>query len=359
MSVRKKRTGYEVRQSWRKERIAVYLPRSTKRQAEQVDSKLRRIIAAKTSGVEVDPEDARWIAELDDRLHDKLVAKGILEPRAEVSQAPTAEEYSEDFIRGHAGKASTIEQIEISRHNLLESLPDGIRLDEVTGGHAEDMRSMLQGRGLAEATIRKRCSRAKQFFTSAMRRGLIRSNPFDAVPTSAVGNQDRMTHIEASIISDVIEKASCPHLGLVLALCRFGALRRHEALTLTWDDINMDERYIDIRSNKKPALRRCPLFGSLRPYLERVPERERHGPVQTRWTLGQNPCTKIVQAIEKAGHEPWKKTLQNLRASCITDLMGGYPIKSVTDWCGNSPEVAMKHYAIAKSQDFKRATEVA
>ena len=49
----------------------------------------------------------------------------------------------------------------------------------------------------------------------------------------------------------------------------------------------------------------------------------------------------------RAGLEPWPKLFQNLRSTRETELfrMTGGNVKAVFTWIGNSPAVAMEHYA--------------
>ncbi|WP_145418621.1 hypothetical protein [Planctomycetes bacterium K23_9] len=108
------------------------------------------------------------------------------------------------------------------------------------------------------------------------------------------------------------------------------------------------------------GVRVCPIFAELRPYLEEAwdaaPEGAVH--VDTRYrSLDQNLRTTFKKIVEGAGHKPWPKRLQNLRASRETELLARFPVEDVTEWCGNSVVVAMDHYAMATKATFKAAME--
>lgn len=45
-------------------------------------------------------------------------------------------------------------------------------------------------------------------------------------------------------------------------------------------------------------------------------------------------------------------------ASRETELAENYPIQVVTDWIGNSPEIAMKHYLQTTEEHFARAVNL-
>jgi hypothetical protein len=51
-----------------------------------------------------------------------------------------------------------------------------------------------------------------------------------------------------------------------------------------------------------------------------------------------NLRTHLERIITKAGHTPWPRLLQNLRASCETDWVEKYPAHVVAPWLGHSPK---------------------
>jgi hypothetical protein len=53
--------------------------------------------------------------------------------------------------------------------------------------------------------------------------------------------------------------------------------------------------------------------------------------------------------------EPWQRVFQNLRSSRETELVEDFPVHVVTDWIGNSPDVAKMHYLQTHEQHFGRA----
>ena len=58
--------------------------------------------------------------------------------------------------------------------------------------------------------------------------------------------------------------------------------------------------------------------------------------------------------------EPWAKTFQNLRSTRETELfkLTSGNIKAVCTWIGNSPEVALKHYAQITEADSREAAKL-
>ena len=66
-----------------------------------------------------------------------------------------------------------------------------------------------------------------------------------------------------------------------------------------------------------------------------------------------NLRTHLERIITKAGHKPWPRLLQNLRASCETDWVEKYPAHVVAPWLGHSPKVAAQHYLMSREHHFE------
>jgi hypothetical protein len=134
-------------------------------------------------------------------------------------------------------------------------------------------------------------------------------------------------------------------------------MRSHECRIQRWDDIDLVNRRMLVRSNKTPPVRSCPIFPELLPHLLRAKEMAPAGAefVQTRYSPDANLLTTLAKIVTKAGLVRWPKLMQNLRATRETELLAHYPTKDVTTWLGNSPAVAQKHYAMNTQASFDRA----
>ena len=62
--------------------------------------------------------------------------------------------------------------------------------------------------------------------------------------------------------------------------------------------------------------------------------------------------------IKRAGVSPWPKIFQNLRASRETELANQFPLHVVTEWLGNTPSVATKHYLQVTDAHYEEAVKV-
>ena len=67
--------------------------------------------------------------------------------------------------------------------NLKEYIPEGIRINQITAGHAKEFHDKLKAIGMATTTIHKRIQFARQFMHDAVDWMIIEENPFLKVKT--------------------------------------------------------------------------------------------------------------------------------------------------------------------------------
>jgi integrase len=360
------------------DRRSLYLPRkTTKLLAETVAAKVDHIVNRQVTGTEPDRNVAQWLADLPDTLYGKLTKAGLAPPRQPAPapepepepepQLPTVEQWTEKYLSKHAVKAGTLEQLEITARSLVKFFGTDRRIDQITAGDAEDYRRWLEKTGnerqkyrtgLAKNTTRRRIGRAKQFFQSAVKHELIPQNPFADEASAVGGNDERLFLVPAEWIERCIRVAPCEDWRIILAFARYAGMRSHECRIQRWEDIDLVNKRMLVRSHKTPPVRSCPIFPELLPHLLRAKEMAPAGAefVQNRYSPDANLLTTLGKIITKAGLVRWPKLLQNLRATRETELLANYPTKDVTSWLGNSPAVAQKHYAMTTQASFDRAT---
>lgn len=358
-------------------RRSLYLPqRTTKLLAETVAAKVDHIINRQLTGTEPDRNVAQWLADLPDTLYGKLAKAGLAPDRLpsepepvepDPEPLPTLAKWTADYISRHAGKPQTITLLEVTARSLTKFFGPERRIDQVTAGDAEDYRRWLEKNGnerqqyrtgLAKNTVRRTVGRSKQFFTSAVKHELIPRNPFAGEASAVGGNDERLFLVPAEWIERCIRVAPCEDWRIILAFARYAGMRSHECRIQRWDDIDLVNKRMLVRSNKTPPVRSCPIFPELLPHLLRAREMAPAGAefVQTRYSSDANLLTTLEKIIAKAGLVAWPKLMQNLRATRETELLANYPTKDVTSWLGNSPAVAQKHYAMVTQAAFDRAT---
>ena len=283
-----------------------------------------------------------------------------------------------DFIADYIARRSDVEPGTVTNYhqvrlNLVAFFGYEKPLRSITAADATAFRKWLEtDEGQSENTLRRRCGRARQFFTAAIKAKLIEENPFDGMPVSVGGSKGKERFITEAESQKILK--ACPDLQwrLIFSLCRYGGVRcPSEILALTWENVLWDSSRIIVTAPKTKRYaghetRVIPMFPELAGVLNEAyeaafdcledPSTVVSGPVVTRYTSAdQNMRTTFVKIIERAGLIPWPKPFQNLRATRETELMETYPSHVVVSWIGHSETVARKHYLQTTDAHFEKA----
>ena len=345
-------------------RKSLRLGKIPKKAAEAIQAKIEALLAAKVSGCAWDNPLAEWVAGLPDRLADKLTAAGLIPARDKATLGGFIEAYIKS--RYVDTKPGTIDHLRRVQRDLMDHFGTDKPLRDLTPGDADGFRLFLIGKGLGENTVRRRCGRAKQFLTAAVRRKLVPSNPLADLKTAVQANPDRFYFVTLEETAKVI--AACPDAQwrLLVALSRFGGLRcPSEHLALRWSGVNWAQDRVRVWSPKTEhhaggESRVIPLFAELRPYLEEVFDQAEPGTdyVITRYRgRNSNLRTQLRRIIDRAGVEPWQKPFANMRSTRETELAETFPMHVVCKWVGNSQPVATKFYLQTTDEHFRQAVE--
>ena len=352
-------------------RCSIGLGVMPKKSAEQFKNRFEELQGVVRSCTPIPASLCEWLDKIDDDLHGRLAAKGLVAPRAKRSLKAFCDSFKES--RRGIAEATSVRDKQVI--NLLIEYFGGDRsIDKITPEDAESWRNWLKDHGnkrdsdraeLSDNTVRRRTGVASQIFSKAIQWKLIRENPFDGLEKSIRENPDRMQYVPWSDVLKLIDVAPNAEWRALLAFLRLTGCRApSEVHDLRWSDLDFADKKITIRSPKtrhlggRHAVRSCPMFVELVPYLEEladvigpgisVPMSERVFPVVKDGTT--NLRTPIERMIKLAGIEQWPKLLQNLRSSRETELLDIFPVKDVCDWFGNSPAIVAKHYAQSRSE---------
>lgn len=339
-------------------------------QAGDIAKKLERLAYCVENDEPLPRHIATWLKAIPDAKHSKLADWGLVQRRKPkmLTEQYKLDEWCLAYIQRGSRKASTNDQLEDVQRNLTKFFGSDRLITSITAGDAEDFRIWLEtaGRevgkdeppaGLAQNTVRRRVGRAREFFNLAVKRNIIASNPFAGESVGVGGNPDRQFFVPAEWIERCIATAGCEDWRIMLAFARYAGMRSHETRIQRWEDVDLPNRKMIVRSNKTPPTRVCPIFPELLPHLMRAKEMAADGAdlIVTRYTPQQGINETFKKIVKRAGLAEWPKLMQNLRATRETELMAHYPLKDVTSWIGNSAPIAMKHYAMTMQSSFDLA----
>ena len=376
-SVRRTKSGViEIRFFVGEYRRSFYPGRkATKKDADSIGAKLDRLAFCVAQSEAPPPRISEWLATLPDRQHGRLAEWGLVTPRhADRTASMTLDDWLKSYIMRGRRKESTVKQLESAARNLRSYFGTEKPIASFTAADAEDFRIWLEtegrerkkdddenekSQGLAKNTVRRRIGRAREFFNLAVRRGIIDSNPFANEVVAVTANAERQFFVPGDWIERCIRQTDCEDWKIMLAFARYAGMRSHETRIQRWEDIDIPNRQMVVRSNKTPPERVCPIFPELLTHLVRAREMADPGAelVVNRYPADANPATTLKKLIDRAGLTVWPKPMQNMRATRETELIAQYPIKDVASWLGNSAPVAMKHYAMTMKESFNRAIE--
>ena len=234
-------------------RPIIRLGKVTQRHAEEIKRHVEELLYARSSGAAPKPSTADWVRDVPAGLRRRLERLGLVEP-AERRQTPTLAEWLEAYIAGRKDvKPGTRINLEQAKGDALAFFKGSQRLDRVTAGDAERFRVWLKAeRGLAEATVRRRCKRLRQFFAAAINDGLLSGrNPFAGVRCSDVANEARRRFVPREDIEKVIEAAPDAEWRAIFALARYAGLRTpSETLAVQWSDVDWQRGRLRVASPK-------------------------------------------------------------------------------------------------------------
>jgi len=350
-------------------RKTIRLGRASKWQAAMARGHVENLVAAATMRQAPPAETAAWVAALPDVLRKRLAAVGLADgpgPKPEQAAPLTLGAFLDAYLTGRTDlKLSTRVALGQAVRLLVEHFGPDRPLRTITPGDADDWPIFLKARGLAEATIRRRCGQAKQMFRAATRKGFLPANPFGDLKAGNVANDGRQFNVDVETVQKVL--AACPDVQwrLIFGLCRFGGLRcPSEVLGLRWADIHWDQDRFTVHSPKTAhhaghESRQVPIVPELLAVLREGFEAAEPGTehVITRYRRSNaNLSTQLRRILWRASLTPWPRLFQNLRASFATDLAKKYPAYLAARWLGHTPLIAAKHYDQVLDSDFAAAS---
>src|SRR5262245_4200532 len=203
-------------------RKTIRLVEATQRDADEFCTKVESLNVAAILGKPVDNETARWVKNLGNVLHAKLVKAGLATPRASV---PTLGAFLQSWIGKRAGaKPNSVKNYKMAVAKLTEFFGDAAPLDTITAGRADDFARAMADKFAKEWTWRL-VKFARQFFHAAVRDKLITENPFAGVKPPARASKSREFFISRDAAQRILDACPDAEWRLIFTLARYAGLR--------------------------------------------------------------------------------------------------------------------------------------
>jgi integrase len=357
-------------------RRTIRLGKASQRTAEGIKYRVEQLLESLQFNRSMEADLAEWVLALDLAFAKKLARVDLI-PDPEAKAAATLAAFLKSYIDGRVDlkPATKIVRGQVIR-DLNEFFGETREVQTISPGDADDFKQWLVGRKLAPTTIHKRLQVARSFFHAMRRRKLIGENPFDGVKAAATGIKDRQRFVTRAEIARVLDACPDRHWRAIVGLSRYGGLRcPSEVLSVRWQDVDWAAGRIVVQSPKTEhhvgkASRTIPLFPELRAILAEsfalapdgavfvVDDKYRKAAMGPGGWINANLRTHFTRIVKRAGLAPWPRLFHNLRASRETELVESYPLQVVTDWLGNTPKVAMRHYLMTTDEHFAAALKV-
>lgn len=281
-----------------------------------------------------------------------LPARRKRTPLWEKNQCATLRKFRE-FIEGHHPSAKTLSQ--------------------VTPRLAQEWLRSLDEKGYAAATYNDKLHLLKGFFNRiGYDCGIVR-NPFAGCP-SKIKTTVHHQPFTPNELNKILEHAdSLMRPVFIVGMCT--AMRQGDCCLLKWEQIDLIEGFINVKTSKTGELAEIPLFPLLRQAIANQPRKSDYvfpevAELYQRKTFGMSWRVKQVlkaAEIETKGKRPdgiqdaTIKGFHSLRTTWITmALSAGVPMELVRRVTGHSTvEVVLKHYFRPKREEFRHALETA
>jgi site-specific recombinase XerD len=171
----------------------------------------------------------------------------------------------------------------------------------------------LEANGAKASTVQVRLAAIRMLYRALRWAGATEADPFaDAKPArDHTAPWDKHTPYTHADVERLLSVANCRDQALIL-LCAHGGLRVSEAVALTWQDIDLDERTLRVRNGKGNKQRLVNISGWLAAALEVLePSKGR--------ILPWRPCND--PAVERHVTDPLRAGGETLRRGALEQVL--------------------------------------
>jgi integrase len=298
--------------------------------------------------------------------------------RRNISRAPELETFLENYYKARRAELApgTLELHQQTGKYLKAFFGTAVRLDAISRYDARAFKTALANGDLAHVNKRKRdltpetvdlhIRNARTMLNHALDDELIIFNPFDRLGASPSVKRD-WHYVTSEEFAKLLDATRSTAWRLMLALARWAALRRGEALNVRWRNIDWANNRMTIISqadwnvkDKEPRV--VPIVPELNEELlagfAEAPEGEER--VIPAGSVNVNNVWRDAGALcRRAGVPRYRKPLHTLRKSCITDWARLFPAHVVRQWAGHSDlETTDRYYLQVSEAEYEKASSM-
>ncbi len=298
----------------------------------------------------IDPDSARWLANIDDAMHERLAYFGLVRPRVTLQLKPWLTQY----LASRAGhlKPGSMCKLEQTRDKLIAFFAEDKQLRTITPSDAQDWRTWLKSQKLSEATIKTHCGNAKTIMNAAVDLEAIERDPFNKLASGATARK-HPAHVSPGDLERIIDASPTTVWKLQFAVAGYLGLRIFsESERLTWDCVDVERSWLRVESPKTERhvggeSRIVPIPPRvmdliLRRYDEMAEDERTLIPIKENG--GSRRKARMI--IKAAKVQPWANLWQTLRASSERNMLNaGMPDYAAAIFHGHSLLTSRKHYA--------------
>ncbi len=134
----------------------------------------------------------------------------------------------------------------VARTHIFDSAIGRLTLDKIRPSHVEGWIVELRRKGLAESSIRSAYTILRAVLDTAVRDGALATNPAAAVRRPKVTSKEA-AHLTPAQVAELLAAAQRSRYAAVFAFLVHTGLRRGEALSLRWADVDFERGTLRVR----------------------------------------------------------------------------------------------------------------
>jgi integrase len=247
------------------------------------------------------------------------------------------------------------------------------RVSSITSADLKDYQAKLKKSGSKPATVDQDLGKVKSMIYAAFESGKVGADAFRsfrAVKKTLVKGSDVRDRILSADEYRALLAASPEHLKGVIAMGYHTGMRRGEILGLTWDRVDLSNRwiYLDAPHTKDKEPRRVPINTELLEVLKAIPARVAEaGADRHVFHFQGEPFTDMRDALKKACKDAkieygrFKREgfiFHDLRHTFTTNMRrAGVPEREIMAITGHSSRSTFDRYNTVDTADLRRAIE--